>query len=144
MAGNYNIAIDSLENFESHSTIYLEDKQLQKMINLKENQIYHFTSESGEFNDRFELYFNPEVSNLSEDQNELAQVQIYAVGNDLHVINLDNIARKVDVYDLIGERIYSSSLQDKHTIMEMKKTSGYYIVKVYDNSNMLVEKVLLY
>ncbi|WP_262489510.1 T9SS type A sorting domain-containing protein [Jejuia pallidilutea] len=102
----YKISIAQLEgDFLSNNTIYLKDKLTNTIHNLS-NGDYSFTSEVGEFNERFEIAFN--AASLSNDA--------FALNNNaVKIVQLDNnnvkfttetsTFKSITVFDLLGRAL---------------------------------------
>ena len=77
----YNLSISQLEgDFFSANTIYVKDYHMDITHNLTESD-YTFTSDVGEFNNRFEIVFTEDALSLGESELN---------GNDLSIIELSN------------------------------------------------------
>lgn len=102
----YTLSIAQLEgDFLSNNTIYLKDKLTNTIHNLS-NDDYSFTSEVGEFNERFEIAFN--AASLSNDT--------FALNNNaIKIVQLDNnnvkfttetsTFKSITVFDLLGRAL---------------------------------------
>lgn len=102
----YTLSIAQLEgDFLSNNTIYLKDKLTNTVHNLS-NDDYSFTSEVGEFNERFEIAFN--AASLSNDA--------FALNNNaVKIVQLDNnnvkfttetsTFKSITVFDLLGRAL---------------------------------------
>lgn len=102
----YTLSIAQLEgDFISNNTIYLKDKLTNTIHNLS-NDDYSFTSEVGEFNERFEIAFN--AASLSNDA--------FALNNNaVKIVQLDNnnvkfttetsTFKSITVFDLLGRAL---------------------------------------
>ncbi len=100
-AGNYTIAIDHVDGiFSGNQNIYLRDKLTNVEHDLK-NASYTFTSEVGNFNNRFEIFYDNFLSNPSQTFNP-NEVIVYKESDQI-VINsgLENMD-SVEIYDLSG------------------------------------------
>ena len=142
--GTYNIAIGAVDGlFEDQSqNIYLEDKQLNTIHDLR-SAPYQFTTTQGENIDRFVLrYTNQTLSNDAFDYNN--SVSVYANENINIKSSSENI-RDIKVYDILGKTLLSKNKVGKNEIVltELKPTSGLVIVKVVlDNGSEVTKKVI--
>ena len=143
-SGTYTIAIgavDGLFNDQSQN-IYLEDKQLNVIHNLRTSP-YQFTTTQGENLNRFVLrYTNQTLSNDSFDYNNSVSIQ----ANETIAIksNLENI-KDIKIYDILGKTLYNKEKVNNNeiTITELRPTSAMLIVKVVlDNGSEVTKKVI--
>jgi hypothetical protein len=102
--GIYKIAIAAVDGlFERGQNIYLEDKTLGVIHDLRQNP-YSFTGTSGILNDRFVLrYTNETLGN--EDFENLDNSVIVTSGNNLSITSLKETIKDVKVYDVLGRLI---------------------------------------
>lgn len=144
--GNYTIAIQGIDGFFSDTTqnIYLEDKLLNVIHNLR-SAPYHFSiSTAGEILDRFVLrYTNQTLSNSTFDYNNT--VGIYADTNSINVKSSIEHIKQVTVYDILGKTLISKTKVGKNeiSINELKPTTSVLIIKtVLDNGTEVTKKVI--
>lgn len=143
VAALYTLSIAQLEgDFLTNNTIYLKDNLLNKVHNLSHAD-YTFTSEIGEFNDRFVVMFH----NQSLSTDELA-----ADTNTLKIIDLDNDRVKftitndlriktVTVFDLLGRELYAFKGQNSEEIYHLSNLkNNIYIAKVELSNGAVITK----
>lgn len=100
---SFTIRIDHFDGLFESQNIYLEDKLLNVIHDLKQSP-YLFTTAIGRFDDRFVLrYTNSTLSNISFDSSGLAA---FIHDKKLHVAASDNI-QSIDVYELNGKLVKS-------------------------------------
>lgn len=94
--------------FADGQAVYLKDKQNNIMHNLQDGN-YTFTSETGTFEDRFEIHYTTD-SALGNDTPQIAakDVMIYANDKQIKVKSTETIAA-VKVYDIQGKLVYEKS-----------------------------------
>jgi hypothetical protein len=139
----YNLSIAQLQgDFLTNNTIYLKDNLLNKVHNLSASD-YTFTSEIGEFNERFVVMFSNQT--LSTDE-------LIADANALKIIDLDNnrvqftIAnqskiKNVSIFDLLGRQLYQFKGQNStetYTLPNLK--NSIYIAKVELSNGAIITK----
>ena len=139
----YNISIAQLEgNFLSDNPIYIKDNDLNTIHNLKESN-YSFTSEVGEFNNRFEIVFTANALSIKDHQLQPNQLTITEFSNGAVQFRInDNFSiAKVDLLDCLGRHIYSltgSSSREVYTLSKLSKAP--YIAKVTLSSGQTITK----
>lgn len=106
LPGTYTIAIDHAEGIlnESSQAVYIEDKLLNIIHNLKESP-YVFTTELGTFNERFQLRYTTEQLGTPEFADD--QVGVVSTGQLVQVRSRSDI-KSVEIYDLLGRRLFRS------------------------------------
>jgi hypothetical protein len=139
----YTISIAQLEGaFLTGNTIYLKDNLLNKVHNLSTSD-YTFTSEVGEFNERFEIGFNAAALSTNDvllNKNSLRIVDLEDDRVQFSTSNHLNI-KSVRVFDLLGRQLYQfkgnnntetyrlSNLSNTIFIAKVKLSNGAIITK---------------
>ncbi len=142
----YTLSISNLEgSFMSTNTMYLKDNLLNSIHTLSESD-YNFTSETGEFNDRFEIVFQSEALSIGEneiDSNGLTIIELqngsvkFSVGNNLRIDT-------IEIIDLLGRTLYNLKGNNSTEIFELSNLSqSAYIAKVrLSNGQTIVKRAL--
>ena len=139
----YTISIDQFEGaFMTDNPIYIKDNLLNTTHNLK-NSDYTFTSETGEFDERFEIVFVE--SALSTDENLLN-------ANDLTITELQNghvefkvgsayTIKHVAIIDVTGRLIYSLQGNNTTEIYDLSRLSqAAYVAKITLSNGQVMSK----
>lgn len=139
----YTISIAQLEGeFMNDNTIYIKDNLMNIVHDLSTND-YTFTSEIGEFNNRFEIVFQPET--LSVNENELSP-------NDLTIVELGNgdvtfsvgknmTINAVEILDILGRTIYKLKGQNSTETYNLSQLSqATYIARVTLSNGQTITK----
>ena len=107
LAGQFSISLENFDGlFTGLSGIYLEDKQLNTIHNLK-TAPYTFTTATGTFNSRFVLRFTNQTlgnADFTEDVDWVVSLQNHQISL---FSNRENIV-SVTVYDLLGRSLLSA------------------------------------
>lgn len=142
-ADTFTISLDSYEGVFSNYPIYVKDKILNIVHNLKMGS-YIFHSQSGIFDDRFELLFH--------DEDLLSLPGLSQFDNDIFVATKDYISIKsnekielIEIFDLVGRRVYRKEaiFLNEITLKDFAKGSQVYIVKIKTTSAIVSRKVVL-
>ncbi|MEO0046409.1 MAG: hypothetical protein RL705_1600 [Bacteroidota bacterium] len=144
--GSHTIAIKKTDGmFVNDVSIYLEDKQLNIIHDLKQSP-YVFSSQSGVFNNRFLLrYTNDVLGNI--DFVTLNNSVVVATNKDeltikSSIVNIQDIT----VYDLLGRQLFEAKGINNTNFMASTISSSQQalIVKIkLENGTILTKKVLL-
>jgi hypothetical protein len=139
----YKFSIAQFEGeFLNNNTIYLKDNLLNSLNDLKASD-YNFTSEVGEFNNRFEIVFNENALSLGEHTINNDSLSIIKLNNgDVQFILSSHLELKsIEVIDLLGRTLYSlqangnsttynlSNLSQAPCIAKVKLSNGVVITK---------------
>ena len=142
--GIYKIAIAAVDGlFESGQTIYLEDKVLGVIHDLRQNP-YSFTGTTGILNDRFVLrYTNETLGN--EDFENLDNSVLITSGNNLSVTSLKETIKDVKDYDVLGRLIDNKQNVNSLSVSLnniIKTNSALIIYVTLESGKQVIRKVL--
>lgn len=139
----YTISIDNFTgSFLSDNNIYLKDNLLNTVHNLKDSD-YNFTSEVGEFNNRFEIVFRADVLSVNDNQikpNQLTLIEL-ANGNVEISVNQNIAIKTVEILDITGRQIYNltgSNSTEAYNLSKLSKAA--YIARVTLSNGQTVTK----
>ena len=140
----YTLSVPQLEgDFLNNNPIVVKDNLLNISHNLKDGD-YNFTSEVGEFNDRFEIVFNN--ASLSNDELLVAEKTLsifeHRNGDVQFKLNSNSLQIKnIQIIDLQGRTIYNFNVaknDSTHQLSALSQTP--YIAKVTLNNNQAITK----
>ena len=132
-SGTYKISISA--SFLGDSlNVFLEDKKLQKMIDLKKDSLYIFQHSAYWAVERFVLHFSPIKTVLPPQPEEVTDenMMIYAFENSVFVDFSNNeTSGSIAIYNLLGQIVYNDIVAPKTlNIFQPKLTTGKYICKI--------------
>ena len=107
-AGTLRISLDDFDGVFANQNIYLEDKALNIIHNLKEGD-YSFASEAGTFDTRFVLRYTNETLSNPDFSGNANNVIVFAKDKGILVKSSKETIQGIAVYDLLGRVIYSNS-----------------------------------
>ena len=99
---------------------------------------YKFYYEAGEDENRFNIHFG----NISTEAKDNSFV-IYSNQNNIIVYNIKDQQGDVYIYNLVGQLLQSTSLQDGINNITLNKANGYYIVNVRTSESTVNKKVYI-
>ncbi|MFV5702707.1 GEVED domain-containing protein [Flavobacterium sp. XS2P12] len=150
ITGDLSIRIDHVDGlFDAHD-IYLEDKELGLIHNLKKKP-YVFNTKIGDFIDRFILRYTKknlviETFNLSTATFHLSNHVNIIVNQNVTVQSSNQLIKNIVVYDVLGRKIDSykrvNTLQ--FTLNHLNKTTSGLIVKITLDDDTIVSKKIIY
>ncbi|MCB0461236.1 MAG: InlB B-repeat-containing protein [Flavobacteriaceae bacterium] len=139
----YKFSIPQLEgSFMNQNDIFIKDNLLNKTHNLKESD-YSFTSEVGEFTDRFEIVFTEDALSVGEvkiDKNTLQIIEL-PNGDVQFKVSSQYEMKSIEIVDLLGRTLYQldaqgnsqtfslSNLSQATYFAKVKLSNGYVITK---------------
>lgn len=141
----FSLSIANLEgDFMTGNNIYLNDKMLDVYHNLSESD-YSFTSEVGEFNDRFEIRF---ASTLSINEYDLQTNELLVFNNESNSLEISTSQQSeistLKIYDLLGRLIQDLEVNNiSISINASILSNSVYIVKAtLENGQVFTKKIL--
>lgn len=141
-AGSYTISLGDHEGiFANGQNVYLKDKELNIVTNLSEGP-YIFTSNSGQFTNRFEIVYLPQTT-LDVTGVNKESVQIYRDGEDFVVKASTKNIKDVELYEMSGKLIFKKSAATREVrINATQLANGIYMVRAFlDNGEVTTKKV---
>ena len=104
--GNFTIALSNFDGLFDNENIYLEDKLLNVIHDLKASN-YSFNTTIGTFNDRFMLRFNNTNLSTEKIETDNRNIYVYKNQNDVIVKSFNSAIESLTIFDLRGRTIYS-------------------------------------
>ena len=143
VADTYKINLSDFDGLFLNQDIYLEDKLLNVVHNLKEGY-YTFSSNVGTFEDRFVLRFSGQALGVPTFNEE--SVVVYKNAQGLHIATGLTPMETVTVYDVAGRLLASKmTINDVTTsFVSLPATQQVLLVKVTSESGKTVTKKLVY
>ncbi|MCK8479150.1 GEVED domain-containing protein [Psychroserpens algicola] len=139
----YTIEIADLEGaFMTQNTVYLKDKLLGIVHNLSENN-YTFTSETGEFNDRFDIVFQAEALSVTENEASSNDLSITELGDSDVEFSVGQgfVIKQVEIIDVVGRTIYKLKGNNSTEVFNLSRLSqAAYIAKVTLSNGQVITK----
>ncbi|WP_298555855.1 T9SS type A sorting domain-containing protein [uncultured Algibacter sp.] len=127
----YKLSIAQLQGaFLTENDVYLKDNLLNTVHNLSDSD-YTFTSEVGEFNDRFEIHFNSSALSTEDIDANSNTLKIVELEDDAVRFTASGVIKTVSVFDLLGRQLYQfEGHKTSETYKLSNLSSSVYIAKV--------------
>jgi hypothetical protein len=139
----YKISIVNLEgDFMNDNTVYIKDNIMNITHDLSLND-YTFTSETGEFNDRFEIVFQPEALSINENELSPSDLTIVELGHgDVKIsVGKNKTIKTVEILDILGRTIYKLKGQNTTETYNLSQLSqAAYIARVTLSNGQTITK----
>lgn len=140
--GDFTIDIAKLDGIFDTIEIYLEDKFLNKIHNLKESS-YTFTTQKGSFNDRFVLRFADGTLATTTFEKSEKELIVYQSHKQLVVVSQKENILKIQAYNMAGKLIFEEKTnQNKVILSNLKPNNQVLILKIETENNTQYQKVL--
>lgn len=140
--GVYKIrAVDMIGVFKNGQRIYLKDKLLNTITDLTLGD-YTFTTDQGEFTNRFEIVYRPQTI-LTTESSLKEQLIVYRDGNDYIVKSMGKKITQVETYDGAGRAILK--LQPNSTEVRINGellNNGLYFLKIHRDGEVITKKII--
>lgn len=142
VSGNYTIGIAAVDGLFNSQDIYLKDDLLNITHNLKANP-YHFSTQSGEINNRFKVVY---VDNTLEINNPNHANAFAIISDNVIRVESNKLIKEISVYDMTGKLINTYSLTEfkNQFVSPFNYANGVYIAKITLDNDMVVSKKLIH
>jgi hypothetical protein len=142
-AGPCSIRIDHLDGLFDNQDIYLQDNLLNIIHDLKKTP-YEFSTEAGNFNDRFVLRYTDKALGTN-DFNLNNTVKVF-VNEKVMVHSSNQPIKNIDIFDLLGRKIdsYKNVGASQFNLNHLNKTMNVLIVKITLENDVVVTEKIIY
>ena len=148
--GEFQISIDHTDGVLSSQSVFVEDKVLNVLHNLKKGA-YTFTTEIGSFNNRFVLRYVDKNASEEVVEPEVPEVLhkevLVSVQNDVITVNSPiELLKEVVVYDVTGKKIYQKSDIDANELLveHLKLSHQVLVVDVFLSNGTKINRKIVY
>jgi hypothetical protein len=146
---NYTIQLTETENLSESQEIYLRDNLTDEYYDLRSETVYEFSSEAGEFADRFEIVFQSREASLSLTDQRIDDLNIYYASsrNKIVVLNPENKKiKQIELYSVLGQSVYKNNNIHDFVYNEFEVpnlSTGAYIIKLMTDDNAMLSKKII-
>ncbi|RYD54460.1 MAG: T9SS sorting signal type C domain-containing protein [Sphingobacteriales bacterium] len=145
IAGNFEIALSNFDGLFTTQNIYLEDKSLNIIHDLKSGS-YNFSTLAGTFDDRFVLRFtNDTALGVNHAQADNAVI-VYKNDNGINVISGSMVMKSIKIFDLRGREIFVKDHVNSNEALISNLNAGEQVllVQITSNDNQIVNRKIVY
>ncbi len=144
----YTLRSTEITNIPTDQDLFLRDNLTGTYYDLRSEQPYNFTSEAGEFAERFDVVFISE-ENLSNDQftNDNTLIYVNNIEDMLYVKGLTEQAKQLSMTNMLGQviktynNINNQALENGINISSL--SSGVYVVSIQTENNLTIDKKVI-
>ncbi|MCK5775160.1 MAG: T9SS type A sorting domain-containing protein, partial [Bacteroidales bacterium] len=139
--GDYSLSFSNMDSFEGQEVFFVKDVLLKKVYDLQEDSIISFTYYKGQPEHRFDLYFK----DIQEEDALDYQFVVYVNNNRIYLYSLAEFDAntKVEIYNIVGQKVYEDVLANMENGIPVKWTSSYYVIRLQDANNFYSEKFFI-
>ena len=129
-----------LSELDSNISVYLEDKELEEMHNLRNNTTYSFSALDNGNDDRFVLHLG--ISTTSSNYNyNTDNIFVYTNNKALYISQIDDLSM-LTVSNLLGQKVFEKQLyRGGLQKVNLNISSGNYIVSLRSAKKLFTQKV---
>ena len=140
--GNYSFSLQSMENFSGNTSIILEDKLLNKFIDLVTQKEYDFSSTAGNITDRFILHFSL-IPNSLKDEVSAQSIRIYSKEGKVYLCGNYDSENSIQLIDVQGKLLRSFKPSLIRNGIDLSEYHGIFLFKVFSGQKLTTQKVFL-
>ncbi len=140
----YTIAISSIEGaLISEATVYLKDNVLNTTTNLNEEN-YTFTSNEGNYKERFELVFTEEVLSNQDFNDNLIGVYPNPSTGIINIASPQLVLTGIAIYDIAGREVRRIAIEDQNDYQIDISTleTSMYFVKIQTQNGSITKQII--
>lgn len=143
--GNFSFDIDHQDGLFNNLNVFIEDKDLKKMHDLKESP-YLFATLTGTFNQRFVLRYVDNTLNKTDFENLEDNIFVVVKDKIIKVTSVKTFIKEVSVFDLLG-KLLSHKAKVKNTeyqLVNLAPKNQVLLVKVRLENDLIVTKKIIF
>lgn len=129
VAGTYEIKLSNFEGVFDTQKVYLEDKLLNVIHNLKVSS-YSFATNTGTFDNRFELRFTDSSLATNNQVFTDESVVVYKENQSIHINASNTTLAEVTIYDIRGALLYSKNNVNSNELIVSNLASSQQVLLV--------------
>jgi len=137
--GTFEIRLSNYDGLFADQAVYLEDKLLNIIHNLKESN-YSFVTEVGTFNNRFQLRYMDTA--LSTNEFDINSLVLYGTKSDVAIKSGVKLIKQVKVYDMRGRLLQTlSSINAMDVKIDLGTTNQVFLIQItLEDDSMITKK----
>lgn len=152
VSGDYKIEAAGFNFVPEYTCIKLEDRLLNKVIDLTNENVYSFRMNSTDNNDRFVVHFSKDgncksftsANVLSQDFNEQVEILPTAEGNQVNFNLSESTDARINITNIIGqnliEPIFMTAQSQSVNVSLPSDYSGIYLIKIESSKGIITKK----
>ncbi len=143
VSGSFDIETTKISGFDTDVCIYLEDTYENIITDLKQQPLYTFSSDVDATTERFKIHFITQTASTDE-MNLDNNVLIFSNENDIYLTHLSSQNAVVSVFNMLGQEVLTQQIKPASlNKISTSLSTGHYIVKVIDGTQIISQKVFI-
>lgn len=143
-SNQFSIRINEMQNFDSDTRIVLHDKITGRQVDLTQGDVYSFSSDAANSEDRFSVMFRSATGTTQQDDAQATGMYLYATNRQMTLqLNTGIENARVTVYTAAGQSIHSQAVHNQTTTLNRELDAGVYLVKVENAGRTTVLRTVL-
>lgn len=139
---SYEIRINELTGFDSDIAIVLQDKLLHVEFDLTKGDMYQFTSDATNSEDRFVIQFKSNSGTTGLNDSNHSLLSVYSVDDRIMLQGLNwNESSRLAVFNAVGQLLHTDNVLSES--INYSFHSGVYFVRVNHNGMTTTSKVIV-
>lgn len=137
-SGTYNISFDHADGLFEGQSIYLKDNYTSTIHDIKQSP-YSFTSQTGDFLDRFQVVYKNDLLSIEDE----SAILVYSNSNETVIKSSNENIKTITVFDVLGRKLYdfqNINLNTFHTNKLTTQTQTLLIRVVLSSGKVLTKK----
>jgi hypothetical protein len=136
--GAFEIRLSDYDGLFANQAVYLEDKLLNTIHNLKESN-YSFVTEIGTFNNRFQLRYTDAA--LSINEFDASSLVLYGTKSNVSIKSGSKLMKQVKVFDIRGRLLQTiSDVNSLDVAINLGTTNQVYLIQITTEDDVVVTK----
>ncbi len=142
--GNFSLSLDNKSNTAEFRDIYLFDRLLKQLTNLKQDKTYEFRYLTSNIRSRFLLIINPSREKLTALETG-DKFRVYAIGKRIFIDKLDGKKQgcKLMVSNLAGQVIFWGEFASSKKNLVLNADAGIYIFSIVTDKEIFSKKLYI-
>jgi hypothetical protein len=143
-SNQFSIRINEMQNFDSDTRIVLHDKITGRQVDLTHGDVYSFSSDAANSEDRFSVMFRSATGTTQLEDAQATGMYLHATNRQMTLqLNTGIENARVTVYTAAGQSIHSQAVYNQTTTLNREMNAGVYLVKVENAGRTTVLRTVL-
>jgi len=139
--GEYSMLFSNLNSFSHKPVLYLKDNLLNKVYNLHKDSLITINYQKGQAEHRYDIYFKEIVADEFMDNHFI----VYVSNDRIYVSSIAeyNGNSQVEIFNLLGQKIYENTLKNIENGIPIKWETSYYLMQIQSDQAKSTEKFFI-
>ena len=134
-SGAYSISFEKADGIFESQNIYLKDNFTSTIHDIKQSP-YSFTSQSGDFSNRFQIVYKNDLLSIDEE----SIILIYSNSNETTIKSSNETIKEITVFDVLGRKLFDFQNINHSTFQTNKLITETLLIKITLSSGKVLTK----